>query len=249
MNYQERKRLILSFLEDVPSQSVHDLAGKLGVSEITVRRDLNIMATKGLVVRTHGGVMHNKYADDPTFFANKGVSNLAQKQKIAERASSLIGDGDIVFMDCGTTVHCMAQFVRTKNIAVITNSLPLASALLGTKVKVNLIGGEVDHARQAVHGFIAAEHISRYRGTKAFIGVDGLTAEGLFAHSEAEASISLAYMNRAREVILLCDSSKINKTTYLNFASVDSINTLVTDDGVPKGLVNTLTNAGIGVLK
>lgn len=229
--------------------NVADLAGKLRVSEITVRRDLNTMAAKGLVTRTHGGVMHNRHAEDPTVFTNKQISNLDLKLKIAERASTFIQDGDIVFMDCGSTVLCMANFVRTKRITVITNSLPLVSALIGTKVKINLVGGEIDHARQAVHGLIAVDHIKRYRASKAFIGVDGITADGLFAHSEAEASITLAYAKRARQVILLCDSSKLNKSTYLNFASVSDINMLITDDTASDEVTRSLANAGLTVLK
>jgi len=249
VNFQERKRLILSFLEDVPSMNVHELSEKLGVSEITVRRDLNAMASKSLVTRTHGGVMHNKHAEDPTYFSTKAISNPEKKREIAEKASAMVHDGDIVFMDCGSTVFCMADFIRKKRVTVITNSLPLASALLNSNVKINLVGGELDPVRQAVHGLIAEEHIKRYRARKAFIGVDGITADGLYSHSETEASTTICYARQAREVFLLCDSTKINKPAYFHCAPITVIDQVITESSADEETLKELRNAGLAIIK
>ncbi len=102
-------------------------------------------------------------------------------------------------------------------------------------VSLNIIGGEYDAARQAIHGTMATEHIQRYKAGKAFIGVDGLSAQGLFAHSEKEAVIATALATQSDYTYLLCDAGKIGKTSYLNFAGLELVDAIITD-GDPAAL-------------
>ena len=210
--------------------NVKELAEEIGISEITIRRDLVVLANDGLLYRTHGGAMRLDLVNAVADFKNKTASNVEQKDYICRIAAQEIVDGDIIFMDCGSTVFRLCQFIKQKKIRVVTNSLPVLYELMDSSVAVNLVGGEVDKERQAVHGKIAEEHIARYQVTKAFIGVDGISAEnGLSAHSEQEAGITLAAASHADVIYLLCDASKVGRDKYLQFAPIKLINVLITD--------------------
>jgi len=229
MNSQKRKRLILQRLEATGEVDIKELAAELKVAEITIRRDMNLLAEDGLLYRTHGGAMKVGEVELRHPFGNKAAVNVAAKEAICRRAAEEVGDGDIVFMDCGSTVFHLCPFIRNKKIQVITNSLPVIYELQNSRVVLNVIGGELDAERQAVHGKMAEQHIQKYRGTVAFLGIDGISAEGLFANSEKEATMTLSMAARSKRKILLCDASKIGRETYLHFAGVELIDMVITD--------------------
>lgn len=231
MCYQSRKQKILKIVEEQGEADVKELALRIETSEITIRRDLALMAADGLIFRTHGGAMKLSLANIPVSFEQKVTANIEQKDYIARLAAQEIQDGDIIFMDCGSTVFRLCQFIRNKQIKVITNSLPVVYELSNTEVSINLIGGELDNKRQAIHGQMATEHIRRYKVDKAFVGVDGISLEnGLSAASEKEAEITISMTAQANRTYLLCDSSKIENDKYLKFAPLNIINVLVTNE-------------------
>lgn len=231
MSYQSRKQKILKIVEEQGEADVKELAQKVETSEITIRRDLALMAADGLIFRTHGGAMRLSLANIPASFEQKVAANIEQKDYIARLAAQEIRDGDIILMDCGSSVFRLCQFIKNKQIKVITNSLPVIYELSNTEVSINLIGGELDNKRQAIHGKIAIEHIQRYRADKAFVGVDGISSEnGLSAASEKEAEITTAMSSHAQLTYLLCDSSKLGKEKYLRFAPLSIVDVLVTNE-------------------
>jgi DeoR family fructose operon transcriptional repressor len=246
MNYPTRKQKILTQLQEAGEVDIKQLALELGTSEITIRRDLNQLADDGMLLRTHGGAMKVSPQEMPHNFSNKAAVNQVAKDHICRKAANEIREGDIIFMDCGSTVFRMCQFIKNKRIKVITNSLPVIYELQNSQVSLNIIGGELDTERQAVHGKIAEEHISRYHADKAFIGVDGISKKGLFANSEKEAGITLAFAAQSTHTYLLCDATKIDKESYLKFANLTMVNTLITD-GDPHEL-RYLKKSGVSVL-
>jgi DeoR family fructose operon transcriptional repressor len=199
-----------------------------------------------LLYRTHGGATRINPHEIPHTFINKTAKNAVVKDQICRAAAKEIVDGDIIFMDCGSTVFRLCQFIRNKKIKVITNSIPVVFELQNSKVTLNIIGGEFDSERQAVHGKIANEHIARYRANKAFLGVDGISANGLFANSELEADITQAFAANSKQTFLLCDKSKIGRETYLKFADTVVIDTLITDANAAEA--GDLVNLGIRVI-
>ncbi|GAA3984048.1 DeoR/GlpR family DNA-binding transcription regulator [Mucilaginibacter dorajii] len=229
MNFQKRKQNILDKLNITGEVDVKQLAMELAISEITIRRDLNQLANDGLLYRTHGGGMKVDPLAKPVDFINKSAQNAAVKDEICRKAAEHIHDGDIIFMDCGSTVFRLCPFIKNKKIKVITNSLPVIYELQNCAVSLNIIGGEFDSERQAVHGKIANEHIARYRAGKAFLGVDGVSQNGLFANSELEAEITSAYINQSAYTYLLCDAGKIGKETYLKFADINQVEAIITN--------------------
>ncbi|MES2795818.1 MAG: DeoR/GlpR family DNA-binding transcription regulator [Bacteroidota bacterium] len=252
MNYQERKRVILKLLDERGSIHAKELMESLNASEITVRRDLSEMAKKGLLFRTHGGAMRTELAKDPepVSFKGKSTQNLDKKTYICEIASKFIKDGDVIYLDCGSTVFQICQFIKNKKIKVITNSLPILYELLGTGVSISLIGGEVDHERQAAHGKTATDQIGRYQASKAFISTDGISiGNGLSSKSEIESETALSMTKNAKEVFLLIDSSKLERDSFLKFAPISIIHSLVTDKIAKDEILEKYHKLGIKIYK
>ncbi len=249
MNFQQRKRLIVQTVEERGSADVRDLADLLKASEMTVRRDLIQLANAGLLYRTRGGAMKVSLATDSHRFINKTAVNAERKDYICQLAAGEIQEGDSIFMDCGSTVFRLCQFIRNKRITVITNSLPVVAELMSSEVSINLVGGEVDKERQAVHGLIAEEHMARYRADRAFIGVDGISLQhGLSANSEKEASTATTMARQTKKIYLLCDSSKLEINKYLNFAPLSLFDVLITDSEAQPELVAAYRQAGITLI-
>ncbi|GAA0559563.1 DeoR/GlpR family DNA-binding transcription regulator [Chitinophaga japonensis] len=243
MGFPERKKRILNALESADSLDVRQLSAQLDISPVTIRRDLQLLADEGLLIRTHGGAMKAASRHPFTAFLDKATVMPDKKRQIGKLAASLVQEGDTIFLDCGSTVFCMCEHLkRIPGLRIITNSLPVVAEFMEVdQVQVNLIGGEIDKARKAVHGQQAVLHIDSYHAAKAFIGVDGLSANrGLTAFSEKEAAISKAMSRNADLVYLLCDSSKIGKDSYFKFAPLSVFNFLITDKEIPAQQVKAL---------
>ncbi len=236
MGFQERKRQILKLLDKLESMEVQEIADALGISAITIRRDLQQLAVEELLIRTHGGAMKAPPKSPFTAFADKEHVAVARKKQIGKLAATLVKPGDTIFMDCGSTVFTMCPHLKhITPLRIITNSLPIVAAFMDVEdIHVNLIGGELDKQRKAIHGERAVKHIESYHAAKAFIGADGMSAKnGLTAFSETEAIISRAMIDSANAVYLLCDSTKIGNDSYLKFAPLSDITALVTDTELP----------------
>lgn len=188
-------------------------------------------------------------ATDKHRFENKAVVNADRKDYICQLAAQEIQEGDVIFMDCGSTVFRLCPFIRNKRITVVTNSLPVVAQLMDSDVSVNLVGGEVDKERQALHGLMADEHIARYRANRAFIGVDGISLQnGLSANSEREASTAIAMARQSEKVYLLCDSSKLETNKYLYFAPLSLFHILITDQQANPEILAAYQQAGITLI-
>ncbi len=219
MGFEHRKRKILNSLSKKEVVEVASLVEEIGVSDITIRRDLAALEKLNLLKRTHGGA--TKIEGSPIVnFDLKSNQNQAEKEKIGQKAALEVKEGEVIFIDCGSTTLQMCSHLKHLNIKVITNSLPVVSALQNCQVSINLIGGELDQKRQAIHGKMAEWHIKQYHAHKAFIGADAIDKEGhLWANSETEAEISTAMITQSDKAYVLADSSKIGKKGYLKFST------------------------------
>ena len=163
-------------------------------------------------------------------------------------SSMEIQEGDVIFLDCGSTVFRMCPFIRNLNIKIVTNSLPIINELIGSSVSLNFAGGEIDSERQATHGRMAIEHFQRYRADKAFVGIDGISLKnGLSSSSEKEAEITLTIAQNTRETFFLCDSSKLEKDRYYPFAPIDFVQNLITDSTISEHALNDYKAIGINI--
>jgi DeoR family fructose operon transcriptional repressor len=155
-----------------------------------------------------------------------------KKITIGQRAAQFVRDNDTIYLDSGTTLIRMCQFLKNKKgLKIITNSLPAASELTNhSDMEVILIGGKIIPERRSIYGPVAVRQASDYHVQKAFIGTDGISLKnGLSAYDNNECNVSRTITNSTDQVFLLCDSSKIEKDSFYIFAPLSGVNTIITD--------------------
>jgi len=251
MTQEQRKKTILRLLEQKEEVSIQEFVTQCNISEITIRRDLTLLEKKGLLKRTHGGAIRNTIIPELFGFDNNALDRRNQKIEICKLAASLIEENDTIYMDCGTTVYFLASILpRFKNLRVITNSLPVVSELMPhPHIKVYLIGGELDTSLKALYGPMTDNLLSKYKADKAFIGAAGVSlSQGLSSNHEKEASVTLKMAEAADKVYLLCDSSKIEKTSYFNYSSLELVDQLITDKEIDPTVLETYKSKNINIL-
>lgn len=248
---EKRRKYILNLLKDHEIILVQDIIDRLNVAPITVRRDLTELEEQGMLIRTHGGAMKSDAATRLFSFDKRASLNKEKKEEICRFASGYVQDNDIIFIDCGSTIYRICKYIRNvKNLIIITNSLPVVSELINyTDIKINLVGGEIDQSRKATYGAAAEKFISEYHANKAFIGADGFSLEqGLTSYDEKESMITRRMAEASEEVFLLCDSTKIEKKSYLKFMPVSAIDHLVTDSDIKPEIFKLYRQNGINII-
>ncbi len=251
MSPELRKKIILNTLNEQGILSTQEIVKQCGVSEITIRRDLIELETKGLLIRTHGGAVTSRAGDQMFTYDLKISQNRQNKEKICQIASRFVSNNDIIFIDCGSTLSFLTKFLtKFDSLVVITNSLPVVAELIHfSNIKLNLVGGEVAGDRRAIYGPVAGNGIAKYHANKAFIGVDGVSLRnGLSSYDEKEAAITLRMAENSDEVFLLCDSSKIEKNSFVKFAPLSLVNHLITDKNLKKEYLEKYRKANIHIV-
>lgn len=225
----ERKKIILAELQEKGVVTSQNLVLRLNASESTIRRDLSELESSGLLERIHGGARQLTQVEaDPTM-KEKTFKNVHNKMRIAVYASELIEDGDIIYLDAGTTTFEMISFIGEKNISVVTNSVFHANKLVDLGIPVVMIGGSIKSATKAAVGSAALQQLSRIYVDKAFMGMNGVDVRYGYTTPEVEeATIKQAAMTQANECFVLVDSSKWNVCC---FAKVETLKqaTIITD--------------------
>jgi DeoR family fructose operon transcriptional repressor len=250
MEQPRRVQYILGALDRQQFVRVNELVERLGVSHMTVRRDLAELESKGLLVRAHGGAMKGEAIESLFSFARRLERNRAQKEAICRAASRFVEDGDILFIDCGTTLFRLCHHLKMRrNLRVITTSLPVVAELIHrANIRVSLVGGEVVGERQAVYGAATERQIGEYHADKAFIGADGLSLKsGLSSYDEQEAGVTRRMAENADRVYLLCDSSKIERDSYVRFAPLGLFQILITDRQLSRAVRDRYRKKGIEI--
>jgi DeoR family transcriptional regulator of aga operon len=242
-----RLNAILERVNDTRSVDVVDLAGMLGVSEATIRRDLQSLSRNGLLVRTHGGAIAND-AELPTQI--KAVRRQTEKSRIGQAAAALVPDGAVIGMSGGTTTLELARALgERQRIAVVTNALNIGAELIGrARLHLVVIGGVARPSGEMV-GPAAESMLANYHLDMAFIGVDGLTAEhGCTTYDEMEAQTDRTFLQRASRTVVLADHSKLGLVRFAQITSLASIDQVVTDRGASPEQLDSLRTAGVEVL-
>ncbi|MGI6449639.1 MAG: DeoR/GlpR family DNA-binding transcription regulator [Desulfitobacteriia bacterium] len=245
-----RQEKIRFLLQKHGHLTVAELAGRFGVSEMTIRRDLKQLASMGLVQREHGKAIYpqNIQTRNGIFISRLGE---AYKEKIAigKAAANLINEGDSLILDSGTTTLAIALALEKKCI-VVTNSLPVAD-ILGVKKDITtvLTGGEVQRTTCSLMGPMTRENLAGFNADKLFLAATGVSSEkGLSTTSMAESEVKQAMINSAKEVILVAHSSKLEQIYYHTFAKWDKINRFITDTSADLNLVQKIRQNGVEVI-
>lgn len=243
----ERRARIVAALEDRRAVRVQSLSEDLGVSEITIRRDLLLLEREGMLDRTYGGaVLKRQVAAEPRW-DDVERANSAEKDAIAAAAAEMIEPGDTVFFGSGSTVvHILRHVDPELEARVVTHSLAVAAEARGLKLEVLFLGGLYRPQLDAVEGTWPLDMIGQVFADKAFLGADCLDLRaGLTTSSMAVAPIELAMIRRTRgEVIVLADSSKIGLVGPLVICPLDQIDVVLVDDGIDPKVVKQIQRAG-----
>ena len=246
----ERRRRIAEIIRSRGVVGVAEMAEALGASEITLRRDLRVMADQGLLMRTHGGaVLPAGLAHEPTY-SEKASQAAAEKAAIARLAVTMVRAGDSIVLGPGTTTLALAHLlVGFPELTVVTNSLLVAQALMPAgRVEVILTGGTLRRSIHALVGPAAEDSLRSLRASQAFISGNGLTAErGLSTPSPLVAAADRALGAAAQQIVVLADNTKIGLETMCQTVPLHQISTLITDDGADVDQVARIREAGVEV--
>jgi DeoR/GlpR family transcriptional regulator of sugar metabolism len=230
---------------------LEELSSALGVSQATVRRDLNELAGGGRLRRVHGGAVAVGGRLDEPHFDVKAMAAAPEKSRIAARAVGLLAPDDTVYLDSGSTVLEAARLLHGwDRLTVVTNSLPVANELLGRGPRIILVGGEVRERSQAVVGPLTRRLLEEVHVDRALMGTFAFSLEdGMTTTDPGEAFTKELVLGRAREVILLADSTKFGSRSLIRAGRLDAVDILVTDDGMDDRAARTLARLGIKVIK
>lgn len=246
----DRRHVILERVADEQTIHVGALARELGVSEMTIRRDIRRLERDGFLRQTYGGATaHLTRALDVAFNA-RALQHPREKRLIAVRAASLIDGARTIFFGVGTTIEQFARYFHARpELTVVTASLPTAS-LLGTRsVRTVAVGGDVLRDDLTATGPIAVATLERYHFDVAVIGAAGVTARwGITELSDDEADVQRTAIRRSERVIVLADGSKLGQTHGAVVAPAGSVETLVTDSSAPGDELDAIRGLGVRVV-
>ncbi len=234
----ERRQAIVTLVRDQSAVRAEDLAQQFDVSVETVRRDLRLLASNGLLERVYGGASTLVKSSEGSF-EQRRVSLNAEKRAIGMLAAGLLEGGETILIDVGTTCHAAARAISTAWYGrVITNSVPVAIELADRPlVDVLLTGGWVRHGDLACAGSYAARVFDDFNVSIAFVGSGGIHPTlGLTDYHVSEAELRREWLRHAGQAYILADSSKLGEVAPCRIASLDSFAALVTDDGISETL-------------
>jgi DeoR/GlpR family transcriptional regulator of sugar metabolism len=236
---RHRQSLILQAVRNDGSARVSDLTQQLGVSDMTIRRDLEVLAKDGLVEKVHGGaVLPGSHGGHEPGFEDKLVLERPEKTSIARTAAGLVRPGTAIAIAAGTTTFALAQcLLDVPGLTIVTNSLRVANLFGGNRTpdvaSVVLTGG-MRTASDALVGPVADLTIASLHFDTLFLGCTGLDPEvGLSTPNLAEAETNRALIKVARRVVVLADHTKWGVVSLASFAPVEKVNVLVTDVLLP----------------
>ncbi len=249
----ERQVQIAKLVKEKGLVTVEALKEILGVSVITIRRDLAVLEEKGLLERTHGGAISTRPMMREFHYQEKDKINSLHKEAIGRRAAEMIEDGDTIFINSGSTTYQVVRFLsRLHNVRVITNNVA-AAASFGTIPGLELIltGGMYRPSSNCLVGEFAFQIVSQIMASKAIIGADGLSFKGgLTSPVYQEAAITRKMVERTQgTVICVADHSKIGKISNFLSIPVNSLDFLVTDWDFEESYRQNLETMDIEIIK
>ncbi len=233
---EERRDEILKILEVKNRVLISELCEKFSTTKVTIRRDLALLETEGLLKRTHGGAIKNKALYPGLALTEKEKLNLDEKVRIVKEAAKLIKQGDTIVLDSGSTTTLLAKEIKSMSgITVITNAINIATEFFKSDVEVILTGGVLQKESSTLIGPLADEVLRKISAGKLFHGVDGVDFEaGLTTPNIIEAKTSRTMMEISGENILLVDSSKFGRRSLGVISKVKDVDKIITTKKLSK---------------
>lgn len=250
MTQIDRKRKIMEELTVRGVVNIPELSERLGVSSMTIRRDLTKLSQQGLVTLERGGAVLNASSLFERGISLKQEAMVQEKIRIAQKCAELVKEGDSVFLDAGTTVAEIARILaRRKGISIITNSLLTANFLSrSSESKVIMCPGEFRKTSMAFMGPMTDEFIGQFQVDILFLGVEGVDLKnGLTVPDTTDGMTKRAMVNHAQRIVCAADSSKVGLTFLHRICSLSEMHTLVTDEGFHMEAARDYLHQGVTV--
>jgi DeoR family transcriptional regulator, aga operon transcriptional repressor len=247
---EERQRAILNLLRRDGRVLVVDLARQFHTSQVTIRKDLDVLHVKGQIHRTHGGALPagDGALEDPTL-REKEKLHRKEKLQIATAAAHMVSEGQVVILDSGTTTTAIARALRNfQNLTIITNAVNIAAELSGSALDVILTGGSLRKNSFSLVGPLAEETLHKLHADILFLGVDGFDVQyGVSTPNLLEAKVNRAMIEISKTSVAVCDSSKFGKRSLSLIAPTSSLQHVITDSGASKADLSALKKSSIEV--
>lgn len=247
---EERREEIIGIIQENGKVKVSELSSRYGISEVSIRKDLEILEAEGHLSRVHGGAIGLNKLYVNMDLNERYKTNAIAKRKLAELASKFIEDNDTIMMNAGTTLTYVLRAIRNKkNITIVTNSVQNATeAALYSDFTVILLGGELDSKYQFTYGEDAISQLENYHANKCILSVDGISAAaGLTLYYSNEAALVKKMLESSATAIITADSSKVGKNVFAKITDASKTNILITTHTENKNELEKLRKLGLEI--
>lgn len=242
----DRRSRILEYVIDTERVDVNELSDRFGVSQVTVRKDLDHLERNGLVTRQHGYAV--AIASDD--LRSRLAFHYDIKRRIAAVAADLVPNGSTVMIESGSCCALLAdELAKTKRgVTIITNSAFIADYVRDGQAAVVLLGGDYQPESQVTVGPLVEQCLAGFHVEQLFVGVDGYTPEtGFTGRNHLRAAVVKQMVTRARDVVVLTESLKFPRQGAVPLLTVSEVTRVITDAGLPETMLEHLTGAGVTV--
>lgn len=246
---EERRRRIQEIISQKKRILVKEISNIFNISEVTIRKDLEILEKRGILTKVHGGAILNQSSIIDLALTEKERIYPREKDRIAQKAQEMINYGDVIILDSGSTTTQIARHIKfKKGIKVITNAINIASELAASEIDLILTGGILREKSFSLVGPIAEDTLRKVTADKLFLGVDGIDFHfGLTTPNVLEAQVNELMVKAASEVILVADSSKFGRRRMGVIDKVTAVDKIITDKNIPQEVLNRLKAMDIEV--
>jgi len=248
MLVDERRHQIAEAVLARGAATVPELSIEFGVSQVTIRSDLEALEKQGMLTRNRGGAVANRMARFTPDFQEQSSVHREAKRAIAGKAAELLQDGDWILLDSGSTTLHVADFLAGRRLTIAVNSVYSMNKLVEIpSIESILVGGVLYRPALSSTGHLAEAFIERMQFDKLLLGVNGVSARGISVNNPTEAGAKQAMISRATKVIALADASKIGINSLVQLGPLQTIDILVTNAAVTDPQIDRLRKAHPGL--
>ncbi len=245
---ETRRRRLLELITRQGYATLDELVRVIGVSESTIRRDLESLDLSGSIKRTHGGAVYPGEVRSMPAFEERTATAAAEKRAIGITAASLLEDGDTVLLDGGTTTMEVARALVGRRLQVVTNSLPIAQLLASSQqTDLILIGGYIYPRTGVALGPLAIASMQSIRVRTAILGAGGIMAEGIFNSNSLLVETERQMMCCGQEVMIVADHTKFGRLALARLCGLDEVDHVVVDAAISEEDRAMLQEAGVSI--
>lgn len=251
MSIDERKAKIIELLQENGIVKVAALSEILNISEVTIRSYLTDMEKMGLLTRVHGGAISSYKPYCSMNFNQRLETNQTEKERIAEKISSMIEPNDTIMLNAGTTtLLTFRQLPVDYNLNIVTNSISIAlEASSNPNYNVTLVGGQVNAKYQFTYGGDAVQLLKNYHANKLVLSVDGIDIQnGFSTYYSEEITIDKTMIEQSDVCIIAADKSKLRRNAFAKISDLDCADFIVTTGKLNKDETNILKEKEISVI-